>query len=305
MQPSVHLASATDVNDLIALVKESHLEESTIPIAFNPNAVFATVLRALRGEAVIGVISNDTEIESACFLEVTKPWYSQTSIVLCLFFYTRANYRKSTNSKVLLSWARTQAERLNCPLHIEVPMLEGAKPKLNLFERILGSPGGIGFVHNPHIDAPQEAPATEVQVAQPSDEDRVIDVVRELGRENAAYAPDEDMAISLIHETLRGDGLVGLIRPNGDIEGIIMLRLNTPWFSNEPFLDEWLAFVPDRYRKSQNAKSLIQFAKRQSDRLNLSLRIGIVSKIELTRKRDLYQRLLGEPAIYSFLYRPM
>lgn len=306
IDPIVKLATSRHVNDLIALVKEAHQEEATLPLKLDESAVFEMILRALSGGAVIGVIANDTEIESACFLEIAKPWYAGNPVLIGLLFYTRPEYRKSINSKHLLLWARSQAQRLNIPLQIEAPAGDNSKPKISLFERVLGStPAGLSFVHEPRPDAPAEQGDIEVRPAQPSEEEEVLDVARELARENAAHATDESMAIPLIHAALEGDGIIGVIRPKREIEGLIFLRISNPWFSQELFLDEYVAFVRAPYRKSNNAKSLIQFAKRQSDRLDLPLRVGIISKIELARKEALYKRLLGSDAsTFHFLYRP-
>jgi hypothetical protein len=51
--------------------------------------------------------------------------------------------------------------------------------------------------------------------------------------------------------------------------------------------------------RANDAKSLIQFAKRQADRLSLPLRIGIISKIELDRKLQLYERSIGSPPNFA------
>ena len=300
-EPHVKLATAKDVVDLIALVKEAHEEEGALPLKFDSESVFSTILRAMRGNAVIGVIANNEEIESACFLEVTRVWYTDTNLLLCLFFYSRPQYRKSSNSKLLLTWAREQAARLNCPLQLEVSSIETAKPKYNLCVRVLGDPAGLAFVYTPQPEEPAETPDLEVHPASVKDEAEVLDVARELAKENGAYSTCEELAIPLIHNALRGDGVVGVIRgPDKEIQGTIFLTVATPWYSSHQFLNEMWVHVRPQYRKSNNAKSLIQFAKHQADRLALPLQIGIVSKIELARKLALYQRLLSPPKIAIF-----
>ena len=305
MQESrVRLATAADVNDIHHLIREAHEEECVIPLRFDANSVFHVLLRAMAGNAVIGVIDGDSEIESACYLSVAKPWYSDTSIVNCTLFFTRQDYRKSTNSKALLTWARNQAERLNCALQVETPTIEQSKPKFALFERVLGAPAGMSWVYKPHPEAPTELQEVEVEPASLKDEGDIINVARELGTENSAYHIDESVAIPMLRDALDGNGVIGIIRgPDREIQGTIFLRISTPWFSSDPFADEYFVFVPARFRKSPNAKSLIQFAKRQADRLNLPLRIGIISKIELSRKLALYTRVLGSPQNSLFICR--
>ena len=304
--PQVRLATALDTNELISLVREAHTEEHIGPCAtLDDNLVFDQILRALSGHAVIGVIGDPGEVQSSAYLSIARPWYSQTPIVESLFFYTRPEYRRSTNSKSLLNWVRKQAERLNCPLQMEAPTTELNRPKLALCERVLGTPAGMSFLYAPNPETPTEPSEVEVEPASVEDEDQVVNVARELAKENGAYDTAEDLAIPLLHSALDGGGCIGVIRgADKEIQATIFLKVSTPWYSTEPFLDEYFLFCRPQYRKSNNAKSLIQFAKRQSDRLNLPLRIGIISKIEIARKLELYRRLLSEPTTAHFLYRP-
>ena len=306
IEPTVRLATALDTNDLISLVREAHTEEHIGPCAtLDDNRVFDQIIRALSGSAVIGVIGDPGELQSSAYLSIARPWYSSTPVIESLFFYTRPEYRRSTNSKSLLTWVREQANRLNVPLQIEAPTTELGRPKLALFERILNTPAGMSFLYRPNPDAPTEVTEIEVEPASVADESQVISVARELAAENGAYATAEDLAIPLLHDALDGGGCIGLIRgADKEIQATIFLRVSTPWYSSDSFLDEFFLFCREPYRKSNNAKSLIQFAKRQSDRLDLPLRIGIISKIEIARKLDLYRRHLSEPTSAHFLYRP-
>jgi len=303
-ESEVRIANSQDVNDLIDLVREAHEEEPLGPSAtLDEDKVFNVILQAMAKQAVIGVIGEPDELQSACFLELSKPWYSHTDIINCLLTYTRESFRKSQNTKSLYAWARRQSERLNCPIQVESASTETSKPKIGLLERIFGPQAGMSFHHLPNPEAPA---AVEIEIATvgPESEPDVISVARELAAENGAYMPDDDMAIPLLRSALEGDGVIGVIRPDREIEGLIFLRVSSPWYSSEPFLDEYLLYVRPEYRKSQNAKALVQFAIRQSDRLNTPLRMGIISKIELSRKLALYERLLGQPVSSHFLFRP-
>ena len=91
---------------------------------------------------------------------------------------------------------------------------------------------------------------------------------------------------------------------DGSIAGTILLKIAYYWGSSQPFLDEYWVYVRGEYRKSNIARSLIQFAKHQADKLGLLLRIGIISKIELARKMQLYERLLGAPKVCHHTYVP-
>jgi len=115
----------------------------------------------------------------------------------------------------------------------------------------------------------------------------------------------EDVAIPMIRSVIAGDGLVGIMRADdGNIAGTILLKIAYYWGSSQPYLDEYWVYVRDQYRKSNVARQLITFAKHQADQLGLLLRIGIISKIELGRKLQLYERLLNAPAVAHFSYRP-
>jgi hypothetical protein len=303
--PQVRLARASDTNDLIRLIRESHEEECAIPLRFDPSSVFNTILKAMSGNAVIGVIDGDHEIESACYLSACTPWYSESPLLDNLFFYTRPDYRRSQNSKALLTWARGQSERLNAPMQIEVPMSEAAKPKLALCERILGNDTtGTIFVYMPNPEQPTDVSDVEVRPAEASDESEVIATIRQLAVEDGSHPPSDDIAIPFIRNALNGDGIIGIIRNQGDIEALLFLKIAHPWYSKDLYLDEYLLYCKPQYRKSKDARSLVQFAKRQSDRLALPLRIGITSKNDNVRKRQLYQRMLGNPTNLFFLYRP-
>lgn len=302
--PTVRLAKASDVNDLLSLIRESHEEECVIPLRFDANSVFQVLLKAMAGNAVIGVIDGSNEIESACYLSACTPWYSEHALLDSLFFYTRPAYRKSTNSKALIAWAKRQAERLNAAMQIEIPVSEASKPKIALCERMLSGSQGTIFVYMPNPEQPTEPGDIEVRPAIPEDEPEVIATIRQLCAEDGSYPPSDDLAIPFIRKALDGDGIIGIIRPNNDIEALVFLKISNPWYSRDMYLDEYLLYAKPQYRKSKDARSLVQFAKRQSDRLNLPLRIGITSKNDNIRKQNLYQRMLGDPTHLFFLHRP-
>lgn len=304
-ESSVRLATASDVNNIIYLLKESSREEPLFPLKFDEASVFNLLLRAIRRDSVAGVIANPEQVETTCYLSVATPWYSSVPIIESIWNCTAPQYVKSSNSKQILSWERQQAERLNCPLQTSVPITEENKPRIALYERIFGPRSGVSFHYFPNAEelTPIDGPA--VRSANLDDLPDIVDVARELGKENSAYSVDEDVAIPMIRNVLGGDGLVGIVHTDdGSIAGTIMLRIAYHWSSAQPFLDEFWVYVRPEHRKSNIARSLIQFAKHQADKLNLLLRIGIISKIELSRKLALYERLLGTPAAAHFSYRP-
>lgn len=304
--PQVRLAKAADVNEIIGLVRAFHEEEKPFPLEFSEDVVFSLLLRAMRGDSVAGVIANEDEIESSCYVNIATPWYSSQSVVETLYSYTLPDYRKSCNSKVLLSWEKQQAQRLNCPLQISIPMTENNGPRLALCERVFGPRSGVSFYYHPDQDNPTLLSGPKVIPANMDDLPEIVEVARELGQENGVHSINEDISLNMIRDVIAGDGLIGIVRPDedGEIAGTILLKIAYPWLSKQPFLDEYWIFCRSKYRKSDIARSLIQFAKHQADKLNLLLRVGIISKIELARKLALYERLLGAPQVCHHTYYP-
>jgi len=304
IESSVRLAAAADVNEIISLVGRSYKEEPPIPLKFDDNAVFSLLLRALQGKAVTGVIANGSGVESSCYVNIATPWYSSDPVIESLWSYSLPEHQKSSNSKTMLVWERRQAERLNCPLQTSVPITEANKPRIALYERIFGPRSGVSFYYHPaeeisDLEGPQVVPADLKDLPE------ILEVARELGRENGAYTVSEDVAIPMIRDVIAGDGIVGIVRAeDGNIAGTILLKIAYYWGSSQPFADEYWLHVREQYRKSNIARQLIQFAKHQADKLGLLLRIGIISKIELSRKLALYTRHLGEPAVAHFSWRP-
>ena len=304
-EPHVRLAKAQDVNDILGLVKTYYEEEPPFPLPFDDKSVFKLLLTALQGNSVAGVISNEDELETSCYLSVATPWYSSEPVVESLWSYTHPDHRKSSNSKQILLWERQQAERLNCALQTSVAVTEDNKARLALMERTFGPKTGVSFYHTPNPAEPTPLDGPEVIPASLADLPEVIEVARELGKENSAYQVNEDIAIPMIRSVLAGDGLVGIVRAeDGRIAGTILLKIAYYWGSSQPFLDEYWVYVRGEYRKSNIARSLIQFAKHQADKLGLLLRIGIISKVELARKMQLYERLLGAPKVCHHTYVP-
>ena len=302
---TVRLANARDVNPIIALLRASNQEEPLFPLRFDEQSVFNLLLNALRGTSVAGVIANPDEIETACYLNVATPWYSAEPLIECLWNSTLPQYQKSSNSKQVLSWEKQQAERLNCPLQTSVPITVANAPRIALYERIFGERSGVSFHYFPNQEELTSLDGPPVRPANLDDLEDILEVARELGRENSAYTVDEGVAIPMIRGVLAGDGLVGIVHTDdGSIAGTIMLRIAYHWSSAQPFLDEFWVYVRPEHRKSNIARSLIQFAKHQADKLNLLLRIGIISKIELERKLALYRRLLTTEAVAHFSWKP-
>ena len=126
---------------------------------------------------------------------------------------------------------------------------------------------------------------------------------RELHKENGLLNLDESMIRQGAIDAINGNNsAVAVIGPVGNIEGAIHLAFRKFWYTADWHLEELWSFVRPSYRRSRNAKALIQYAMRCSETLNVPLLIGILSNIRTEAKVELYKRQLGKPAGAYFLY---
>ena len=144
-----------------------------------------------------------------------------------------------------------------------------------------------------------------VRVAGPEDMDGIMDLARLLNQENSVFPLNEDKAKDLIIPSLFKDGgIIGVIGSPDKIEGCVMLRVATQWYSDGVFLEEMAVYVHPEFRaaKGGRARKLVEFAKKVSQELNLPLMIGVMSHGRTDAKVKLYERQFGEPAGSFFLY---
>jgi hypothetical protein len=144
--------------------------------------------------------------------------------------------------------------------------------------------------------------------AKPSDKEAVIEICKEDYAENGQFSLSPAKLEGLVARILdEGKGIIGLIRRNGEIEAIMLMQITQFWYSDDYCLEEVLNFVRPQFRRSTNAKDMIQFAKRCSDELAIPLVIGVVSNERTKPKLELYKRQLGESCGGYFIYskRPL
>ena len=103
-------------------------------------------------------------------------------------------------------------------------------------------------------------------------------------------------------------GFIGVIGKAGKLEGIIMMALWQPWYTDQWVLEEWLNHVDPEHRNSNHAKAMIRYAKNIIDNLrpenpDLKLIIGILSTKRTAAKVRLYSQLLTPAGAY-FFYPP-
>lgn len=142
-----------------------------------------------------------------------------------------------------------------------------------------------------------------VRRATLADEEELMELCRELHKENGLFSMNE----SFVRQALRmafmeHGGIIGLIGDPGKIEAAIYIKFGTFWYSDQFHLEELFNYVRPQYRKSTNAKDLINFAKRCAEELNLPLVIGVITNDRTEAKVRLYKRQLHNTAGAFFVY---
>ena len=145
-----------------------------------------------------------------------------------------------------------------------------------------------------------------VRVGTPDDVHGIMDLGMMACAENGVHAPSPERILMDLWPSLHCEGgIVGVIGlPGHQLEGFVLLRTGTLWYSDSPIVEERIVFVHPKYRsaKGGRARKLCEFSKKAADELGLPLVIGIVSNSRTKSKVRLYERVFGEPAGAFFLY---
>ena len=142
----------------------------------------------------------------------------------------------------------------------------------------------------------------DVRLARVGDENAIFELCKQLHEENGLFDMDDESVMTVIKSATSGNGgIIGIIDGEDGLEGIICLIIDKFWYSKEWFLCELFNFVPNKYRRSTRAKSLLAFGKKCSDEMHLPLVIGIISNIRTEAKIKLYERQLPKAGAF-FVY---
>ena len=145
-----------------------------------------------------------------------------------------------------------------------------------------------------------------IRLAGEPDLDEVMQLALSASDENGFLHPAPHKLLQEIWPALHLEhGLVGAIgKPGGIIEGAILLRIGTMWYSEDKVIEEKAIFIhPDfRAAKGGRAKRLCDFSKHVADTLELPLVIGVLSNLRTAAKVRMYQRQFGEPSGAFWLY---
>lgn len=149
-------------------------------------------------------------------------------------------------------------------------------------------------------------PKVKVRIGEPCDVDGVMDLALMGAGENGLSDPSPPKILRDVWEALNLNyGIMGVIGPrSGPLEGAVLLRVTTPWYTEKPVLEERAIFVHPDFRAAEGGRAarLVEFSKMATVRLGLVLMIGVLSNQRTAAKVRTYRRMLGEPAGAYFLY---
>jgi GNAT superfamily N-acetyltransferase len=142
----------------------------------------------------------------------------------------------------------------------------------------------------------------KIRLATLADLPQLMEIGHELHRENGMMTIADDLIEEVTRRAISRDGaILGVIGDVGAIEGMIYLVIGRFWYTRDPHIEELFSYVRPEYRRSKNAKALVEFAKKTAEDLEVPLLIGIISNNDTQRKIKLYERILGPAAGAYFL----
>lgn len=145
-----------------------------------------------------------------------------------------------------------------------------------------------------------------IRTGVPEDIDELMALSMSACDENGFLNPSPERLLEEIYPALlQMDGIVGVIgKPHGIIEGAVLLRIETTWYSSDRCVGERAIFIHPDYRaaKGGRARRLCEFSKAVADGLGLPLLIGVLSNSRTQGKVRMYQRVFGEPSGAFFLH---
>lgn len=157
-----------------------------------------------------------------------------------------------------------------------------------------------------HERFPLETGDVHVRVGTPEDVHAVMDVALMACDENALCRPNTDKLLQDIWAALNlQHGICGIVGDPGSIvEGVVVLRVGSLWYSDTKTLEERAVFIRPEYRsaKGGRATKLCRFAMQAADTLGMPLSIGVLSDSRTKSKVKMYSRLLGEPTGAYWIY---
>jgi len=151
-----------------------------------------------------------------------------------------------------------------------------------------------------------DANELRIRVAVPADLDEIMSIAVMACDENGFLNPNPAKLAAEIWPALHQDhGLCAVIgKPGGIIEGLVLLRIGSMWYSDSQVVEEKAIFIHPDYRsaKGGRASKLCDFSKKVADTLGIPLIIGVLSNSRTSAKVKMYERQFGPPSGAFFLY---
>jgi len=149
-------------------------------------------------------------------------------------------------------------------------------------------------------------PELVIRIATPSDVHRIMEIAIMACEENGFLKPNPEKLLQDIWAALNlQKGICAVIgEKNGEIEGLVVLRMGNMWYSDEVILEEKAIFIHPNFRSAKGGRAikLCRFSKNLADTLGIPLIIGVLSNSRTKGKVRMYEREFGEPSGAFFLY---
>jgi hypothetical protein len=146
-----------------------------------------------------------------------------------------------------------------------------------------------------------------IRLGTVDDMDAVMKLAAMAAEENSFLDASLELLAREVWPALNQDhGLCGVIgTPGAPLEGFVILRIGTLYYSTAPCVEEKVVFVhPDfRAAKGGRARKLCEFSKKVADTLDIPLLIGVCSSSRTAGKVKLYERIFGPAAGAYWLYK--
>jgi N-acetylglutamate synthase-like GNAT family acetyltransferase len=151
-----------------------------------------------------------------------------------------------------------------------------------------------------------ESDDLKIRVATVEDMDEIMSLAGSANEENGFLRANPAKMAAEIWPALNLDhGICAVIgKEGGIIEGVILMRIGSMWYSDGLVVEEKAIFIHPEYRsaKGGRARKLCEFSKRVADTLGIPLIIGVLSNSRTEAKVRLYERQFGKPSGAFFLY---
>lgn len=152
-----------------------------------------------------------------------------------------------------------------------------------------------------------------VRIAKSDDRAEVWRLLLQSHRENGQFALAPAKVDWLVTRALNAElipdwdvgprPVIGVIGSVGRLEALVLIGIDTYWYTDERHLAEYLVYVDPECRRSYHAHTLVDWMKMQSRRTGLPLLSGIISNERTAAKVRLYRRMMP-PIGAFFLYNP-